>query len=115
MRLFRCHLNPAPYNALPSAAAGRRSAPAPSADNSSPTEVLNSAATEKNSAEGSKASAGRDQQEDAGKVFTGGWSWDTSRKDLTEYLSRMKGTARLEQILLLEDHEVWICSFQGCC
>ena len=38
-------------------------------------------------AEGSKINASRDQQDD-GEMFIGGWSWDTSKKDLTEYLSQ---------------------------
>lgn len=38
-------------------------------------------------AEGSKINASKNQQDD-GKMFIGGLSWDTSKKDLTEYLSR---------------------------
>uniref|UniRef100_H0XZL8 Heterogeneous nuclear ribonucleoprotein D-like n=1 Tax=Otolemur garnettii TaxID=30611 RepID=H0XZL8_OTOGA len=38
-------------------------------------------------AEGSKINASKDQQTD-GKMFIGGLSWDTSKRDLTEYLSR---------------------------
>uniref|UniRef100_A0A8C5MEZ1 Heteroous nuclear ribonucleoprotein D like n=1 Tax=Leptobrachium leishanense TaxID=445787 RepID=A0A8C5MEZ1_9ANUR len=38
-------------------------------------------------AEGSKINASKNQQ-DEGKMFIGGLSWDTSKKDLTEYLSR---------------------------
>ena len=38
-------------------------------------------------AEGSKINTSRDQQDD-GKMFIGGWSWDTRKKDLTEYLSQ---------------------------
>ncbi|KAM3940347.1 heterogeneous nuclear ribonucleoprotein D-like isoform 2-T4 [Leptodactylus fuscus] len=37
--------------------------------------------------EGSKINASKNQQ-DEGKMFIGGLSWDTSKKDLTEYLSR---------------------------
>ena len=37
--------------------------------------------------EGSKINASRNQQ-DEGKMFIGGLSWDTSKKDLTEYLAR---------------------------
>ena len=38
-------------------------------------------------AEGSRIKASKNQQDD-GKMFIGGLSWDTSKKDLTEYLSR---------------------------
>ena len=38
-------------------------------------------------AEGSKINVSKNQQDD-GKMFIGGLSWDTSKKDLTEYLSR---------------------------
>ncbi|XP_036281885.1 heterogeneous nuclear ribonucleoprotein D-like [Pipistrellus kuhlii] len=38
-------------------------------------------------AEGSEINASKNQQED-GKIFIGGLSWDTSKKDLTECLSR---------------------------
>ncbi|EHB05221.1 Heterogeneous nuclear ribonucleoprotein D-like protein [Heterocephalus glaber] len=38
-------------------------------------------------AEGSKINASKNQQDD-GKMFIGGLSWDTSKKDLMEYLSR---------------------------
>uniref|UniRef100_A0A2K5ER34 Heterogeneous nuclear ribonucleoprotein D-like n=1 Tax=Aotus nancymaae TaxID=37293 RepID=A0A2K5ER34_AOTNA len=38
-------------------------------------------------AEGSKINASKNQQDD-GKMLIGGLSWDTSKKDLTEYLSR---------------------------
>ncbi|XP_055140035.2 heterogeneous nuclear ribonucleoprotein D-like isoform X2 [Symphalangus syndactylus] len=38
-------------------------------------------------AEASKINASKDQQDD-GKMFIGGLSWDTSKKDLREYLSR---------------------------
>lgn len=37
--------------------------------------------------EGSKINASKNQQ-DEGKMFIGGLSWDTSKKDLTEYLTR---------------------------
>ncbi|XP_053319043.1 heterogeneous nuclear ribonucleoprotein D-like isoform X2 [Spea bombifrons] len=37
--------------------------------------------------EGSKINASKNQQ-DEGKMFIGGLSWDTSKKDLSEYLSR---------------------------
>ncbi|CAJ0944911.1 unnamed protein product [Ranitomeya imitator] len=37
--------------------------------------------------EGSKINASKNQQ-DEGKMFIGGLSWDTSKKDLTEYLAR---------------------------
>ncbi|XP_068089739.1 heterogeneous nuclear ribonucleoprotein D-like [Hyperolius riggenbachi] len=37
--------------------------------------------------EGSKINASKNQQ-DEGKMFIGGLSWETSKKDLTEYLSR---------------------------
>uniref|UniRef100_A0A4X2M8B7 RRM domain-containing protein n=1 Tax=Vombatus ursinus TaxID=29139 RepID=A0A4X2M8B7_VOMUR len=37
--------------------------------------------------EGSKINASKNQQDDS-KMFIGGLNWDTSRKDLTEYLSR---------------------------
>ncbi|KAM5194374.1 heterogeneous nuclear ribonucleoprotein D-like isoform 1-T1 [Mantella aurantiaca] len=37
--------------------------------------------------EGAKINASKNQQDD-GKMFIGGLSWDTSKKDLTEYLSR---------------------------
>ncbi|XP_053260268.1 heterogeneous nuclear ribonucleoprotein D-like isoform X3 [Podarcis raffonei] len=45
-------------------------------------------------AEGSKINASKNQQDDgyegqpSSKMFIGGLSWDTSKKDLTEYLSR---------------------------
>uniref|UniRef100_H0VTS7 Heterogeneous nuclear ribonucleoprotein D-like n=1 Tax=Cavia porcellus TaxID=10141 RepID=H0VTS7_CAVPO len=41
-------------------------------------------------AEGSKINASKNQQDDGyrTKMFIGGLSWDTSKKDLTEYLSR---------------------------
>ncbi|XP_023417918.1 heterogeneous nuclear ribonucleoprotein D-like [Cavia porcellus] len=38
-------------------------------------------------AKGSKTNASKNLQDD-GKMFMGGLSWDTSKKDLTEYLSR---------------------------
>ncbi|KAF3817709.1 hypothetical protein GH733_012996 [Mirounga leonina] len=38
-------------------------------------------------AEGSKITTSKNQQDD-GKMFIGGLSWDTSKKDLTGYLSR---------------------------
>nr|KAF6360039.1 hypothetical protein mMyoMyo1_010997 [Myotis myotis] len=38
-------------------------------------------------AEGSKIKQSKNQQDD-GKMFIGGLSWDTSKKDLTEYLSQ---------------------------
>ncbi|PIO16384.1 hypothetical protein AB205_0150900 [Aquarana catesbeiana] len=37
--------------------------------------------------EGAKINASKNQQDD-GKMFIGGLSWDTSKKDLTEYLTR---------------------------
>ncbi|XP_028661222.1 heterogeneous nuclear ribonucleoprotein D-like isoform X1 [Erpetoichthys calabaricus] len=37
--------------------------------------------------EGSKINASKNQQDD-GKIFIGGLNWDTSKKDLTDYLSR---------------------------
>ncbi|XP_077332289.1 heterogeneous nuclear ribonucleoprotein D-like isoform X2 [Lithobates pipiens] len=37
--------------------------------------------------EGAKINASKNQQDD-GKMFIGGLSWDTSKKDLTEYLAR---------------------------
>ncbi|KYO42709.1 heterogeneous nuclear ribonucleoprotein D-like [Alligator mississippiensis] len=51
------------------------------------TEVSGGGGGSEDFAEGSKINASKNQQDD-GKMFIGGLSWDTSKKDLTEYLSR---------------------------
>ena len=73
-------------------------------------------------AEGSKINASKNQQDD-GKMFIGGLSWDTSKKDLTEYLSRFgevvdctiktdpvtgrsRGAASVDKVLELKEHKL---------
>ena len=70
------------------AAAGTRTARQhPLADGSATMEDMNEYSNIEEFAEGSKINASKNQQDD-GKMFIGGLSWDTSKKDLTEYLSR---------------------------
>ncbi|XP_035584909.1 heterogeneous nuclear ribonucleoprotein D-like [Zalophus californianus] len=69
------------------AAATRAVRPHPTADNSATMEDVNKYSNIEEFAEGSKINASKNQQDD-GKMFIGGLSWDTSKKDLTEYLSR---------------------------
>ncbi|XP_076402817.1 heterogeneous nuclear ribonucleoprotein D-like isoform X2 [Peromyscus maniculatus bairdii] len=90
--LFRRHFKPGSIQrsaAAAAAAAGTRTArPHPAAAAGSATmEDVNEYSNLEEFAEGSKINASKNQQDD-GKMFIGGLSWDTSKKDLTEYLSR---------------------------
>ncbi|XP_027628817.1 heterogeneous nuclear ribonucleoprotein D-like [Tupaia chinensis] len=77
-----------PYNAPPPLLPRpelRASLPVPTV--SAAMEDVNEYSNIEEFAEGSKINASKNQQDD-GKMFIGGLSWDTSKKDLTEYLSR---------------------------
>ncbi|KAK7830979.1 hypothetical protein U0070_018523 [Myodes glareolus] len=86
--LFRRHFKPGSIQRSAAAAAGTRTARhQPLADGSATMEDMNEYSNIEEFAEGSKINASKNQQDD-GKMFIGGLSWDTSKKDLTEYLSR---------------------------
>ncbi|MEJ1276775.1 heterogeneous nuclear ribonucleoprotein D-like [Cricetulus griseus] len=88
--LFRRHFKSGSIqrSAAATAAAGTRTARQhPLADGSASMEDMNEYSNIEEFAEGSKINASKNQQDD-GKMFIGGLSWDTSKKDLTEYLSR---------------------------
>ncbi|XP_035584223.1 heterogeneous nuclear ribonucleoprotein D-like [Zalophus californianus] len=86
--LFRRHFKSSSIQRSAAAAAATRTAHQhPTADNSATMEDMNEYSNIEEFAEGSKINASKNQQDD-GKMFIGGLSWDTSKKDLTEYLSR---------------------------
>ncbi|CAO2639223.1 Heterogeneous nuclear ribonucleoprotein D-like [Lemmus lemmus] len=87
--LFRRHFKSGSIQrSAAAAAAGTRIArQQPLADGSATMEDMNEYSNIEEFAEGSKINASKNQQDD-GKMFIGGLSWDTSKKDLTEYLSR---------------------------
>ncbi|XP_076999134.1 heterogeneous nuclear ribonucleoprotein D-like [Tamandua tetradactyla] len=86
--LFRRHFKSSSIQRSAAAATGTRSARQhPPADSSATMEDMNEYSNIEEFAEGSKINASKNQQDD-GKMFIGGLSWDTSKKDLTEYLSR---------------------------
>lgn len=69
------------------AAAETRTARQHPADDSATIEDMTADSNVEEFAEGSKINAGKNQQ-DGRKMFFGGLSWDTRRKELTEYLPR---------------------------
>uniref|UniRef100_A0A5F9CFR1 Heterogeneous nuclear ribonucleoprotein D-like n=1 Tax=Oryctolagus cuniculus TaxID=9986 RepID=A0A5F9CFR1_RABIT len=81
--LFRRHFKSSSIQR--SAAATRTARQHPPADRSAAMEDMNEYSNIEEFAEGSKINASKQQD---GKMFIGGLSWDTSKKDLTEYLSR---------------------------
>ncbi|KAB1282325.1 Heterogeneous nuclear ribonucleoprotein D-like [Camelus dromedarius] len=86
--LFRRHFKSSSIQRSAAAAAATRTArQQPPADNAATMEDMNEYSNIEEFAEGSKINASKNQQDD-GKMFIGGLSWDTSKKDLTEYLSR---------------------------
>ncbi|XP_057582150.1 heterogeneous nuclear ribonucleoprotein D-like isoform X2 [Hippopotamus amphibius kiboko] len=86
--LFRRHFKSSSIQRSAAAAAATRTARQHlPADNSAAMEDMNEYSNIEEFAEGSKINASKNQQDD-GKMFIGGLSWDTSKKDLTEYLSR---------------------------
>ncbi|XP_055444891.1 heterogeneous nuclear ribonucleoprotein D-like isoform X4 [Bubalus kerabau] len=86
--LFRRHFKSSSIQRSAAAAAATRSARQHlPADHSAAMEDMNEYSNIEEFAEGSKINASKNQQDD-GKMFIGGLSWDTSKKDLTEYLSR---------------------------
>ncbi|XP_012600881.2 heterogeneous nuclear ribonucleoprotein D-like isoform X2 [Microcebus murinus] len=88
--LFRRHLKPGSIQRSAAAAATRSARPHPAPADSAAAaamEDMNEYSNIEEFAEGSKINASKNQQDD-GKMFIGGLSWDTSKKDLTEYLSR---------------------------
>ncbi|XP_075400250.1 heterogeneous nuclear ribonucleoprotein D-like [Tenrec ecaudatus] len=86
--LFRRHFKSSSIQRSAAATASTRSARQhPAADSSAAMEDMNEYSNMEEFAEGSKINASKNQQDD-GKMFIGGLSWDTSKKDLTEYLSR---------------------------
>ncbi|XP_032312636.1 heterogeneous nuclear ribonucleoprotein D-like isoform X2 [Camelus ferus] len=86
--LFRRHFKSSSIQRSAAAAAATRTARQhPPADNAATMEDMNEYSNIEEFAEGSKINASKNQQDD-GKMFIGGLSWDTSKKDLTEYLSR---------------------------
>ncbi|XP_058403383.1 heterogeneous nuclear ribonucleoprotein D-like isoform X2 [Diceros bicornis minor] len=86
--LFRRHFKSSSIQRAAAAAAAIRTARQhPPTDNSAAMEDMNEYSNIEEFAEGSKINASKNQQDD-GKMFIGGLSWDTSKKDLTEYLSR---------------------------
>uniref|UniRef100_A0A8C5JXX0 Heterogeneous nuclear ribonucleoprotein D-like n=1 Tax=Jaculus jaculus TaxID=51337 RepID=A0A8C5JXX0_JACJA len=79
--LFCRHFKSSSIQRPAAASAGTRTARQhPSADSSATME-------DKNEYKGSKINASKNQQDD-GKIFIGGLSWYTSKKDLTKYLSQ---------------------------
>ncbi|XP_055967352.1 heterogeneous nuclear ribonucleoprotein D-like isoform X2 [Sorex fumeus] len=85
--LFRRHFKSSSIQRSASAsAAAPRTAARPHAP-AAAMEDMNEYSNIEEFAEGSKINASKNQQDD-GKMFIGGLSWDTSKKDLTEYLSR---------------------------
>ncbi|KAI4564543.1 hypothetical protein MJT46_010341 [Ovis ammon polii x Ovis aries] len=85
---FRRHFKSSSIQRSAAAAAATRSARQHlPADHSAAMEDMNEYSNIEEFAEGSKINASKNQQDD-GKMFIGGLSWDTSKKDLTEYLSR---------------------------
>ncbi|XP_059523257.1 heterogeneous nuclear ribonucleoprotein D-like isoform X2 [Myotis daubentonii] len=85
--LFRRHFKSGSIQRSAAAAATRTARQHPPADNAAAMEDVNEYSNTEEFAEGSKINASKNQQDD-GKMFIGGLSWDTSKKDLTEYLSR---------------------------
>ncbi|XP_036115414.1 heterogeneous nuclear ribonucleoprotein D-like isoform X3 [Molossus molossus] len=86
--LFRRHFKSSSIQRSAATAAATRTARQhPTADSSATMEDVNEYSNTEEFAEGSKINASKNQQDD-GKMFIGGLSWDTSKKDLTEYLSR---------------------------
>nr|KAF6392201.1 heterogeneous nuclear ribonucleoprotein D like [Pipistrellus kuhlii] len=87
--LFRRHFKSGSIqrSAAAAAAATRTARQHPPADSAAAMEDVNEYSNTEEFAEGSKINASKNQQDD-GKMFIGGLSWDTSKKDLTEYLSR---------------------------
>ncbi|TKC46798.1 hypothetical protein EI555_016009, partial [Monodon monoceros] len=86
--LFRRHFKSSCIQRSAAAAAATRIARQRlPAGNSAAMEDMNEYSNIEEFAEGSKINASKNQQDD-GKMFIGGLSWDTSKKDLTEYLSR---------------------------
>ncbi|XP_042534431.1 heterogeneous nuclear ribonucleoprotein D-like isoform X2 [Dipodomys spectabilis] len=84
--LFRRHFKSSSIQRS-AAAASRTTRHHPPTDHSATMEDMNEYSNIEEFAEGSKINASKNQQDD-GKMFIGGLSWDTSKKDLTEYLSR---------------------------
>lgn len=86
--LFRRHFKSSSIQRSAAAAAGTRTARQhPLADGSATMEDMNEYSNIEEFAEESKTNASKNQQDD-GKMFIGDLNWDTSKKDLTEYLSR---------------------------
>uniref|UniRef100_A0A2K5DW83 Heterogeneous nuclear ribonucleoprotein D-like n=1 Tax=Aotus nancymaae TaxID=37293 RepID=A0A2K5DW83_AOTNA len=86
--LFRRHFKSSSIQrSAAAAAATRTSRQHPTAHSSATMEDMNEYSNIEEFAEGSKINESKNQQDD-GKMFIGGLSWDTSKKDLTEYLSR---------------------------